>query len=600
MLLDLNSTPPDDEGSDAAHQEATDLEEDDRGLHEGEEAHSSMDLAMPDVQDATAAEEPEPHWINQARDLQVILAAAGTGCFADEDSLRPDGSQESYDDIYRDLLMADYSRDESFRVVCGVDKYRMRFAITLSQLAIFLSKRSDIDLEVSQLRNPTPEDPLRDGPLAPVGGPRPKKKYRKMLTNKQRWTVYQGLLKDSKSGRLKKTSTAYVARKLGHGRRQVQEVWKLVKECIKEGREVDVSHRKTKNCGRKRIIAPLAQVQSIPKRKRQTLSALCHAIHMSKTTLFMRFKQGYLRRISSSLKPVLKDHNKKQRLQFCIRMIDQNTIHSEPQFVDMEDIVHIDEKWFNMTKNNRTYYLMPEEEEPVRTIQNKNYIGKVMFLVAVARPRYDDDGNLTFDGKIGCWAMVTEEPAKRRSDNRPRGTMVKKNMKVNRDRMREFMVNKVVPAIHEKWPDEGKTTYIQQDNAPSHVKVDDEALLNAIALTGRDIQILQQPPNSPDMNILDLGFFRSLQSFTKQLNPTTIDELIEGVLDEFNKYEVEKINRNFLTLQSCMLQVMRLRGGNWYKIPHMNKGGLLLQNALPDRLYCDNALYWEVVSYLAD
>jgi hypothetical protein len=173
-------------------------------------------------------------------------------------------------------------------------------------------------------------------------------------------------------------------------------------------------------------------------------------------------------------------------------------------------------------------------------------------------------------------------------------------MKVNRDAMRGFMINKVIPAIHEQWPDEGKTIYIQQDNAPSHVKSDDNAMLDAIALTGRDIRILKQPPNSPDMNILDLGFFRSLQSFTDQLNPTTLDELISGVVDEFNKYAVDKINRIFLTLQSCMLQVMRIRGGNWYKIPHMNKGGLMLQNALPDRLFCDHALYQDVVSYLAD
>jgi hypothetical protein len=217
-----------------------------------------------------------------------------------------------------------------------------------------------------------------------------------------------GSLSHSKSGRLKKTSTTVVSRNLGHSIRQVQEVWRLYKECIREGREVDVSHRKTRNCGRKRIEAPLQLVQSIPKRRRQTLSALCHAIHMSKTTLFMRFKQGYLRRISSSLKPVLKDGNKKERLRFCMSMIDQNTIHSEPQFVDMENIVHIDEKWFNMTKNNRTYYLLPEEEDPVRTTQNKNNIGKVMFLVAIARPRYDDKGDQIFDGKIGCWAMVTE------------------------------------------------------------------------------------------------------------------------------------------------------------------------------------------------
>ena len=98
--------------------------------------------------------------------------------------------------------------------------------------------------------------------------------------------------------------------------------------------------------------------------------------------------------------------------------------------------------------------------------------------------------------------------------------------------MRDFMVNKVIPAIHERWPDEGKIIYIQQDNAPSHVKSHDEDLLNAIALTGRDIRILQQPPNSPDMNVLDLGFFRSLQSFTDQLNPKTIDELIDRLEED--------------------------------------------------------------------
>ncbi|XP_047084111.1 uncharacterized protein LOC124695299 [Lolium rigidum] len=254
--------------------------------------------------------------------------------------------------------MAGYPRDECFRVVCGLDKYRMRTAVTLHQLAIFLSRRTALDLEDAQRRNPSPEDPLPDVPLAPVGGRRPKKKYRKMLTNKQRWQVYQELLKDSNSGGLKKRSTADVARKLGHGLRQVQEVWRLVKVCIREGREVDVSHRKTKNCGRKRIVAPLEQVRSIPKRKRQTLRALCHAIHMSKTTLFMRFKQGYLRRHSNSLKPVLKDRNKKERLRFCTSMIDQNTIHTGPQFVDMENIVHLDEKWFNMTKNNVSYRKM--------------------------------------------------------------------------------------------------------------------------------------------------------------------------------------------------------------------------------------------------
>jgi len=75
-----------------------------------------------------------------------------------------------------------------------------------------------------------------------------------------------------------------------------------------------------------------------------------------------------------------------------------------------KNIIHLDEKWYNTTKKNRTYYLLPEEEDPYRTVQNKNSIGKVMLLMAVARPRYDDVGNCTFDGKIGVWAFIRKVP----------------------------------------------------------------------------------------------------------------------------------------------------------------------------------------------
>lgn len=77
MLPDLNSLPPEDEDSGAEHEESADLQEDGHCLHGGEEAHASTDIPIADVQDATSAEEPDPHWINQARDLLVILAAAG-------------------------------------------------------------------------------------------------------------------------------------------------------------------------------------------------------------------------------------------------------------------------------------------------------------------------------------------------------------------------------------------------------------------------------------------------------------------------------------------------------------------------------------------
>ena len=50
--------------------------------------------------------------------------------------------------------------------------------------------------------------------------------------------------------------------------------------------------------------------------------------------------------------------------------------------------------------------MLPDEDDPHRTVQNKNFIGKVMFLAAVGRPIYNDAGNCIFDGKLGVWPFV--------------------------------------------------------------------------------------------------------------------------------------------------------------------------------------------------
>ena len=51
---------------------------------------------------------------------------------------------------------------------------------------------------------------------------------------------------------------------------------------------------------------------------------------------------------------------------------------------------------------------------------NTNCIGKVMFLTAVAKPRYSDDGEVIFDSKIRTWAFVEEKAAVKTSQNRVR------------------------------------------------------------------------------------------------------------------------------------------------------------------------------------
>jgi hypothetical protein len=126
------------------------------------------------------------------------------------------------------------------------------------------------------------------------------------------------------------------------------------------------------------------------------------------------------------------------------------------------------------------------------------------------------------------------------------------------------MILKLLEAIRIRWPreDAHKTIWIQQDNAPSHVRADDPEFAVAVAQTSLDICIINQPANSLEMNCLDLSFFTSLQSLTDRTTSRNMDELIGNVINEYENYNPILLNRVFLTVQGCMIKVMNDNGGN--------------------------------------
>ena len=77
-----------------------------------------------------------------------------------------------------------------------------------------------------------------------------------------------------------------------------------------------------------------------------------------------------------------------------------------------------------------------------------------------------------------------------------------------------------------------------------------------------------------------------------------MDDLIQNVKNEFDNYNPNTLNRVFLTLQGCMIEVMKDGGGNRYKIPHMDKDRLEALGTLPKTLSCDRQLYEDVVASL--
>ena len=70
-----------------------------------------------------------------------------------------------------------------------------------------------------------------------------------------------------------------------------------------------------------------------------------------------------------------------------------------------------------------------------------------------------------------------------------------------------MLIDKVVPAIKQKWPDLNQDIVLQQDGASAHIKVDDLEFGITAQQGLWNINILTQAPKSPDTNICDSTFF---------------------------------------------------------------------------------------------
>ncbi|KAL6615329.1 hypothetical protein ACP70R_037599 [Stipagrostis hirtigluma subsp. patula] len=323
---------------------------------------------------------------------------------------------------------------------------------------------------------------------------------------------------------------------------------------------------------------------------RATLEDLSNQLGVSKSKLYSMKREGVIKRVSNIAKPYLTEKHKKDRLKWCLSMIDPRSIPHEPVFKNLFDYVFIDENWFYMTKEVERYYTIPGADEPIRTCKNRHFIPKVMVLTCVARPRFDSEGKCTFDGKIGSFPLVTFEEARRSSVNRPARTREMKPIEsVKKEVIRRFLIEKVLPAIRAKWPteDANKTIYIHQDNAKPHVAATDLLFCEAVKQDGFDIRLTCQPANSPDFNILDLGFFNSIETIQYKIPSKTTPELVAAVETAYQQYSVDKLNRIFLTLQCVMKEAMKCGGGNGYKIPHIRREMLQRQGQLPLQISCD-------------
>ncbi|XP_021848063.1 uncharacterized protein [Spinacia oleracea] len=208
-------------------------------------------------------------------------------------------------------------------------------------------------------------------------------------------------------------------------------------------------------------------------------------------------------------------------------------------------------------------------------------------MVAVARPRWGQDGQCEWDGKLGIFPFTDAVAAKRTSKNRVKGTIETKPIKsVNQIATRAMLINYLIPAIKEKWPPhEGeKVIYIIQDNAKAHILQNDQEWQQHYKQDGFTLILTQQPANSPDCNILDLGFFRSIQSLMHKKMPKTVEDLSGAVTEAYNELHAKTLSNVWMSLQYVGNEILKHKGDKNYQLPHNKKNILEDEGNLPEQV----------------
>ena len=235
--------------------------------------------------------------------------------------------------------------------------------------------------------------------------------------------------------------------------------------------------------------------------------------------------------------------------------------------------IDIDEKWFYMrTRKKKKYH--DGQKRTKTAIKSKRFIDKVMGLCAVGRPQGD------FDGIIGIYRCSEKRQAERNSKFHVRGEWYEVDCEVNGEMFRRMVQTKLIPDIQRKLLGYD-CVYVQMDGARAHVKFWDE--LNELGARRRQIdgqktpiiRFVRQPANSPDTNVLDLCFFRSLAKLVSK-KEKNFKQGYEGkeafwkhVVQTFHDYHAERtMDKCWRTKSAVVQSILDANGTNDYELPH--------------------------------
>ena len=127
------------------------------------------------------------------------------------------------------------------------------------------------------------------------------------------------------------------------------------------------------------------------------------------------------------------------------------------------------------------------------------------------------------------------------------------------------------------WP-KGSRVTAQHDGAKAHTEGTVKGTIEDSSFTGdgKDdvrVDVVQQPSNSPDTNIWDIGAFNAHQKEFKRLEAftNTKQRMMELVYKAWDKISWEVMDKSWACFFNNLRSIMQCRGDNNYKQAH-NQG----------------------------
>ena len=260
------------------------------------------------------------------------------------------------------------------------------------------------------------------------------------------------------------------------------------------------------------------------------------------------------------IKPLQSKRQRCHRLRWVISKYNKRL----RKFEDSNDVAHGDEKWFYLLQDGSVCRVFPifqvndkgELQSKIKMpasakVYHKSRQPRVMFLVVTAklRPEYQ------FDGKVGNWPFTLTRKAQRsvKKNGTVAGqTYILESVSVTAEEYRKVMLRAggVFDKMRSKmwWykcgsgePKAGRTLYYQHDGASPHTAhANLQHWRRHGNMNGFAIEVVVQPPHSPDLNVNDLAFFSSLQMDTELVAKENVFYSSAAVVEAWEEYPSER------------------------------------------------------------